>query len=766
MRDLSGMSGDVESLRAQREARKNPPSFEAGQGEDDEWDFFGDSGGSSVDDNGINDDVWGGTDYSNQMGSIPPGGSMGGMGFGGINDFSNLSGVNIQGQMNQQPQEQGSLLERGIETSVKVTAKGAVTLGKGLNNIFKKWNYRKTVKFGTGYTILSIGMCLLGLLWVFLGVFSPFFRNGNLIILLGLFGCLIGFSLSIPFYERAKKEEDEELGILEDSSYFEEPQTSYEDEEVVEEEEDPFSGWGSQEDDEVEEESESDPFANLSNIWDDDEDTVEKIQEELVYEDDINIDSAIENITEIPAHTQTRQYLVEQYLRVLPLITPTFADMKDISESDDNFVIMDNILIKSALQVGLPQEEGKYPELLELRENSFILQLKAKRPSGLSSAKELLIANEIANIYSHNDYGMEIYSGVYATVNSVGDNFIINLFKGESTLVSLGDTYRKVKEKILDPKCRMPIVWGVSELGEVYFSDIYKEESFIFSGAPRSGKSWEVQLVVAQMCMYHSPKEIIFDAFDVKGDVSDYKAMHKYLPHFKKFETNPKAILEGIKYIVDVEGPRRAKLISDMGALNISDLKANNPEIELPYKYVIVDEMVSLIGELTNMGKEYVEEFQRYLNNIVTKMPGYGIRVILVPHRIVNEIISKTTYSLIPNKMCIRASFDDMKNAMQITQKSFPYILTNPGDMALKVNGVSSGRVVYSHGAVLTSNNDANTGIFKFIGSLWNKLDPEEVKTEVVKEEKPKKEKEEGYQGVMDIDEEEDNFWKDMLKDS
>ena len=124
--------------------------------------------------------------------------------------------------------------------------------------------------------------------------------------------------------------------------------------------------------------------------------------------------------------------------------------------------------------------------------------------------------------------------------------------------------------------------------------------------------------------------------------------------------------------------------------------------------------------------KDQAAEFRKLMSTVVSKLPYLGLRLIMFPHRIVDRIISKDTYSLISNRAVVRQlNEDEVKNAVGVTKKQFPYSLVNNGDMAVKSKDVARGQVVFCHAEVLTPTNEGNKDVFNFIGSVWRKLEPD-----------------------------------------
>lgn len=720
MRNLGNVAGDVNRLREEREARQNPPDYEIGQGDSDGWDFFDDVPSSS----GMDETSFMGTQASNA---------------GGFNfDSSNLDSLGgFQNNMQSQQDMAKSMTATedkiidGAITVGKAVGKGSKELFNGVRGGLQDNDALYWTVYGKKVIVTSIYVICGGIVLSILGLFSSAIGGGFWISIGGALSLSFGlvvFSINhdrvedIP--ENAQEEEiidlNEDEGVLDDG--FSSSEDYYEEEEEVEEDED-YNPWGA--------------FDNMEEVEEDEEEVAPQL-----YKEDINIESAIESIREIPPHTQTRQYLFEEYSRVLPLINPDFSQLKTISENSDNFIIFDKILRDAAIQVGT--HEDKLPELLELRENQFIIQIKATRPTGL---KEDDIANEISNIYSRDEFGGVVHEGVYATTSSVGSNYIINIFKGENSLVTLADTYREVKDFILNPSVKKPIVIGVNELGRVWKFDAEKVYSYIVSGKPRTGKSWVVVSLVLQLCMYSSPKEVTFEALDVKDTSSDFYSMKDYLPHFKNFEGSSRKILSRLRYLTTVEAERRRKILNKYDVINIADLKNKGVDVDIPYHYVIIDEILGLKGELS---KDEDNEFKSLINTIVTQMPNLGFRVILVPHRVTNDVIPKTTYTLVGFVACVKSDFKEINTTLEVTKSDFPYTLSNIGDMALKTGELNRGSAVFSHGIAITDSNEGNRDIYRFVGSLWNMLEPELEETKVNENHNYKGHNLEGVQGVLD----------------
>lgn len=762
MRKMGNVVGNVEELRREREARLNPPEYEAGQGDDDGWDFFDDGGDCSMDES-----AFGGSSDVSSAG----GGSLG-SGFGG--DLGSLGGA-FGGSVQQSPlggsSSGGSAEDRffdGVVGVFRCIAGGCRSLFGGFSAGLGGADAFFWTVYGKRVMVVGVWVSVAGGILSLLG-FVSVISGGFWVLVGGLLCVALGVLVFSMNCDKAReigstKEKKEEIDFSEYGNSSEGETDLFEEEEG--------SSWGDLDDDgnysdgfsddSFAEEEDYDPWAGINDsAWggNNDSSSVSSVSEPVGGV--VDIDSAISSIRDIPAYTHTRRYLYEEYSRVLPVINPEFARLKNISENSDDFIIFDKVLRDASVQVGT--HEDKIPELLELRENQFIIQIKASRPSGL---KEDDIADEIANIYSRDEYGGVIHEGVYAMTSSVGSYFIINIFKGENSIISLADTYREVSEFVLNPKVKKPVIMGVNELGKVWYFDAEKVFSYIISGKPRSGKSWSVVSLVLQLCMYSSPREVCFEVFDVKGTSSDYYSMRDYLPHFKRFESNGARILSRLRHLVTVEADRRKKILEANNVIAIADLKDKGVDVDIPYLYVLIDEIVGLIGTFS---KEEHAEFKDLLNVLITQMPNLGIRLILVPHRVTNDIVPKTTYTNVGCIACVRSDGKEIINTLDITKKDFPYDLNNSGDMALKTGEVNKGKTVFCHGIAITSSNESNVGIYRFVGSLWGKLEPDcSVSGDVSKASSVRVEEYKGHELVgvdsfdSGVEDDEEDFWNSL----
>lgn len=434
----------------------------------------------------------------------------------------------------------------------------------------------------------------------------------------------------------------------------------------------------------------------------------------------MSFDEALETMPQIDKGMYTRQYLYDNFVKVLEGYNPDYADIKKIDEDSDVFIQWEQYLRDASETVGVKSDN--LPDLISLEENLFTIKLTTTRPVGF---KHDVVATELANIFAY--AGGSLNSKVYATAEAVGKNCIFTIFTGETAMISLRDMYKNCKDFILDSDNTIPVVLGVDQQGQVIKCDFRKVESVLVAGMPRSGKSWFVQAVLTQMCALVSPRQLSLYVCDPKEGISDYKAF--CLPHVKKFVNNDNDIVTTLRALVKQEAPRRKKLIGDAGFVNIWDYKERHPDVHLPVIYVVIDEVVTLAER---MDKETKQEFQGLLVELISQLPALGIRAFLIPHVIKNDIIRKTTTDLIPCRISVCGDAEHVESTTGTKPKDFTYKLKNTGDMAVKIPVVSS-KTMFVHAPVLSNSNPKNNDIFDYLRRMWKVLEPDESGTEVTK---------------------------------
>ena len=695
---------DYSRQRAERSFNMNPPSNAPGQGGDG-WDSIFGENSPSQNDASVNN--FSGADTN--IDSI----------LNGSSNPTNSNNPNAGMGMPQAQQGFGTQIGSALDVAAVKGAKGAwdylnVVVKSLRNNTSSDWNM-----LGTRICKVSVGVFVLSMLFLLLSVtVMPSLGNGIDMGVASCFSCMTGLLL-VTFNKKgtgdAKQVVTPQIDTSESDFDSNESMDFVFDDDDNDEYDIDESSYGDDDED------------DYSDLFSDDEDTGSYVNLDNTYSasnDSFNAQDAVNSLGNVPAGQYTRQYLFETFSRVLPSLQPSFMDMQDVPDSSDEFMMFEDYLRRSAEQTGIKDDKLDELQLLEVRKNLFIIQLLATRPTGL---KEKEIAEGVADCYKRDDYGMMISGreGVFSRVNSQVGRLIIDIFLCNNVMVSLGDIFRKKSDFLLDTNNIMPLIWGVSEMGTVFCYDGMKDGNggMIISGEARSGKSWKGQSLIAQMCMFRSPKQLELYFFDVKGEASDYAYLSRVLPHCKGFCGESLKFNDVIGALLDREAKRRTELIGGKYT-NVKDYNKDHPFEEIPTIYIVIDEMATAMSEMKDKDIDIRKKFDSLLIQIATKYPYLEIKLLLFPHRIVNDIINKTVSSMISTRSVMgNVPADDLKSALDV--KVFPYSLVKTGDMAIKTKSLNNGNAVYSHSEVLSTSEQVNRKIFDYIGEVWCKLEPD-----------------------------------------
>lgn len=710
---------DILMSRDNRNSGINRPDIDPGM-EDDE-DTWGDL---SDDDSGWGSS-FGGDSVRNSFGdpmrssfdSMRPG--MGGSGMGGMPGMSGFSSQYGTPSASQKVETEDDKI---FSVIVKIFT-GFISFLKDLITSFSSFTLNRKISFSANLLYSSIGFIILGILGI---VFKKvellnFFRAG-------LLGIVIGGPMFLFLFGKREETDNEEIeDVEEDNDRFEEyvefndSKDDFED--VPEDDSDDFLNNNSfiGFDTDIEEDSMDNMFGVKSESF------MEPIKNQpgINYEGNIekpeNTDSIVKNL-DVNNGMMTRQYLYEKLMDSMESIKKDFNSSVVYSEDSHDFLAFCSIVEKAAKVVMGGEKE--LPNVIKVEDKLFYTLLIVDKPTWLKGATIKSFVDEVVNICAFNAEECKIDENVSAESFTVGSDLYIKIMKGETAMVTIKDTYSVVKDKILNLKNKIPVVLGINAEGNVVFTDFEDINSFLISGAPRTGKSWCVKSLMAQMMMFSKPSEIQFYVMDAKELTSDFYTLST--PHIRDFISEDDKIIKTLEYFVNVESKRREKLLYDTGKYkNIKDFKRDNSEVELPYIYIVIDEILTISKRMAAKDPDTVKYFQSLLLQFTTRLPNLGLRLMIVPHLVKNDVVGKSITDMMPNRACVLGTPDDLDKIFGIKQKEFPQKLVHKGDMAVQFEG---DKAKFVHSVIVSSTNEGYDDFFKFLTNLWLKIEPDSFK--------------------------------------
>ena len=462
----------------------------------------------------------------------------------------------------------------------------------------------------------------------------------------------------------------------------------------------------------------------MANTFTDDFTDNEFENSDYAYEDDFEEDiestidtDAIINSINVENGVVTRQYLYEHFMPMLRNCNADYAVEEILSEDSKEFAKWVTV-VQYAVEALMPNnEDAPVPQLLQVKQKLFYVVLEIQRVSWLKNIDKFV--EEIVNTASYDTETNTKIEGIYATGTTAGKTIYIKVMTGKTTTVAIKDIYTVERNYMLDTKHTMPVAVGINIDGKAVMADLKTVDSMLVAGAPRSGKSWFVKTMIAQMMMFNSPDDLNFYFCDPKDKVSDFVDIET--PHVKKFVTTDDAIIAVVKELAHTEGLRRQELFSAAGVHTIWDYRQKCPNEKMPLIYLVIDEITTITSR---MSADDRRDFEKSLKEFITKLACYGIRLWIIPHMVKNTILSKDVTDMVAWRACVRFTQTNVCNVLDIDKKSWPYKLANQGDMAVR-NEMQ--QVSYVHGTVAATTDDEYKALFTQISGVWQKINPKYI---------------------------------------
>lgn len=696
---------------------KNPPAFEAG----DDFGMFdsGGSGGGDIFDS--LDDIFGDSSSGSSWGDLgSPSESnnndwLNPTNTNNANTWGNGNNNNTWGNgFNNQNQQQNQQVptKDNFDKAIDFSTDGLMTLGRILIELLKSIKNRTADDFGyystnlmrTGFLGLGISIGLVIVAWLakvgFLGLKGI---GGTSILSMGLTAGTGMICLGIAAIQISSADRDSAPAVqsLPDTgeSFQDDATDDYEDElgDIMED------LFGSPDSDELEiEDSGGDMFDDFSNSGSNPMDDIaipdfgDKELEKIDFKQEL--DTIGEN------RVITRKLLVDTWLNFLPLNNPDFAVKKRLDEDSSEFQDLETVCLKAMATVLKMEMEEVKSSLKSAYETFYSYELRMKRVKGLTKTADL--AYEIENYLKErpND------TSVNATIDIVGDDYYIVVTKGVKAVVTMGDCFKQetVKSFFLDIKNHLPMITGITELGEVIIDNAKNFDTMLIAGKPRSGKSWYVLSILLSLMMFNSPEDVQFIIVDPKE--SNLFNTLALMPHVAGLH-NDEQILQLMDDIITNEAPRRKKLLSDHKVDDIWGLRKKG--VKVPILYLVMDEYITI---RTNLG-ELSKQLDSKMQVMISQLPSLGIRLIFVPHRSTG-IVDKTNRTMLQFTCAIRADIDEINETLGI--KGWKRPLTNPGDIAIKTS--SNPEATFVRGAAITTSDEENAELIETIAKAFYKM--------------------------------------------
>lgn len=435
---------------------------------------------------------------------------------------------------------------------------------------------------------------------------------------------------------------------------------------------------------------------------------------------------SLTKLDSVDPHMVSRQFIYERMLEAGQQTTPDYQKKTKVPEKSDKFDTMDAIFSDIFSVLGFEDDDKE--NINEYTDTLLVDYLETPRPKKKFKLEDF--DRELTQILRKGYDGQGGDDRKFSRSEFIGRKMITKIFKGTEPMISVTDVLKNNKDFYLNPDNKIPYVLGINDEGKEVKMDLEQAESIIVAGKTRSGKSFTVRQMLTQMMYFNSSNDLNFYIGDVKGPASDYYRLKS--PQVKEFESKPLEILNMLKHLVTDVRKEREKIFADKGVIKIDQYHSEYPDNkDMPYIYVVIDEMVALAGQLKTLqnsdkdAPKYKDMYYSYLEQLVTQLPGYGIRLIAVPHRVTNDFLPKTASDNMTFKIAVAADEELLKETLGITKKKFGYSATKKGDLSV-LTPLISPDPFYCRSLVPASNNSKSDKLFQFQTDFWNRIDGKE----------------------------------------
>ena len=718
--------------------RNNPPEYDPEFGGDsmDESDW-GDLFSDNDDDSSMG---MGGDPFGSPMGNDPFGSPMGNDPFGspmnmGGDPFGspmNMGGDPFGSPMNNNPfgnpftgnnqpaEQKPDNMDKLIDGSI-VVAKQAWSVIKQAVAQIKQRNYDDLGYFSRNMILTGLGVALVSVLFIIVGTV------GNIAVLKqkvqatwlisGMLTCGVGLVSMGQAAIALQKLVDNNIGIddIPDISEIDQDDNTFDYEENLGDELEDLFGQGDDSDDGLDDmfgggEDDEDSFDMNNYNWGNEEqdEQEDEFNSQNNISNDIDLDSALENVPQ--NQILNRKTLLDTMIPFFPKNRPDFQDLRQIEPDSNEFNDLELITVKSIANVMQKEIEEVQTKLIEAEQGMFSYKLKFKRINQLNTdGKREALAEEFVNYMrqSPND------KSVQATVQLDGDYFVVTVSKGEQAVVTIGDVMQKRenRKEFENTDNKLPVIVGIDDLGNVIIDDAKKFDTCMIMGKPRQGKSWYVFNMLINMMAFNSPEDVQFIVVDPKQANLFNKL--QLMPHVIGLHSD-KHVLEIMDDIIENEGERRKKLLKNNECDDIWGLRRKG--IQLPILYLVIDEVITVMGNLRAKDPKKEKEFNQKLKILIQELPFVGIRLIFIPHR-ATGLVDKTNRQMLQFIAAVRSAREEIEEGLGT---KWYRGLTKPGDMAIKTQ--SREDAFYARGPAIATQDEDTASIIVALAKAYYKL--------------------------------------------
>ena len=262
--------------------------------------------------------------------------------------------------------------------------------------------------------------------------------------------------------------------------------------------------------------------------------------------------------------------------------------------------------------------------------------------------------------------------------NIPGERYVgIDLARDEPVSIPLLPALEKLPNSQPD---QLLFASGQNPAGDDLQFDLVKLPHMLVAGQTGSGKTVFLSSLIASLAWGHGvedlqlmlvdPKQMDFGIFETLPHLQDHRIFYE-----------PDEAIEALRYLLDVERPRRTELIRQANCPNNLEYNRRFPKNRLPWRVVVIDEFADLI---LSLNKRERDDFEKQVNRLAATGRAVGIHLVIATQRPATDVITGTIKANITARVSFR--LPSQIDSRTILDRTGAENLLGQGDMLFSIN--------------------------------------------------------------------------------
>jgi len=257
--------------------------------------------------------------------------------------------------------------------------------------------------------------------------------------------------------------------------------------------------------------------------------------------------------------------------------------------------------------------------------------------------------------------------------NIPGEHFVgVDLPRAEPETIHLVNALDQLPQ---EQPYELMVAIGQNVAGEMIMRDLSRLPHMLVAGHTGGGKSVFLASLIASLIWRHSAETLRLILVDPK--LMDFPVFEP-LPHLHEGQViyEPSAAIDVLRWLIEEESDRRARLMRETGNRKIESYYRHYPKESLPRIVVIIDEFADIMNSLERRERQ---DFERRIMRLAATGRARGIHLILATQRPTVDVISGNIKANIPARVSFQLT--TQTDSRTILDRAGAEVLLGQGDM-------------------------------------------------------------------------------------